>query len=179
MVWYRGVAWAHSHISPTLLQKDKTQTSPIRVPNHYLRQDSKKPAPGELLLTHTGERKTRIPDTKDEGLVKPGAYIDLTVHVLSRDGGLVNGWCMGSHLNTKSQCCQSLKQNSFSGVDCFSKTRQWEVEARVQKSWNLGQLWGLISASKHCSAYIDCFGKTQESFLCTTRNLPNDIYCVS
>lgn len=46
-------------------------------------------------------------------------------------------------LNTKSQCCQSLEQNSFSGDDCFSKIRQQEVE--VQKSLNLGQPMGLIS----------------------------------
>lgn len=60
-------------------------------PNQYLRQDSQKPAPEELLLAHTGERKTRIPDTRDEGLVKLEAHVELIVHRVPQDGGLVSG----------------------------------------------------------------------------------------
>lgn len=56
-----------------------------------MRQDSQKPAPEELLLAHIGERKTRIPDTRDEGLVKPEDDVELTVHLVPQDGGLVSG----------------------------------------------------------------------------------------
>lgn len=84
--------------------------------------------------------------------------------------------CMGSHLNTKSQCCQSLKQNSFSGV-LFLKDRatgRWSACSEVPE---LKPAMG-THFCKHCSTYTDCFGKPQESFLCTTRNLPNDILCL-
>lgn len=42
---------------------------------------------------------------------------------------------------------QELGTEPFAGVDCFSKIKQHEVEVHVQKSLNLDQLWGLISAS--------------------------------
>lgn len=32
-----------------------------------------------------------ISDTRDDGLVKPGAHIELTVHLLPQDGELVSG----------------------------------------------------------------------------------------
>lgn len=167
--WFGYRAWAQSHISPTLYcrkinqataQAQATRTSAIRAPNHYLRQDSKKTPPEKLLLAHTGERKTRIPDARDGGVVKPGVYIELTVPLLPQDGGLVSGWCMGSHLNTKSQCCQSLEHNSFSGIDFFLKdkaTGSWSVCSEVPEFRPpMGTHF-----CKHCSAYTDCFGKPQ------------------
>lgn len=59
-----------------------------------MRQDSQKPAPEELLLAHTDERKIRIPDTRDEGLVKPAAHIELTMHVLpqTKDWSEADAW---------------------------------------------------------------------------------------
>lgn len=186
MVWVQ-----RSHLSTftrfpnCVLQKDKTQTaeaqgtqtSAIRALNHYLRQDSQTPAPEGLLLAHTGEGKSRIPDKGWRSCEPSSSH-------WADSASTAPGWRTGQWLMHGITSQHQVPVLPELGTELIFRTRLF-LKDKATGSWSAHSEVPEFRPAmgthfcKHCSAYTDCFGKPQQSFLCTIKNLPNDTYCVS